>query len=300
MASRIAPVSLEYSSPRKLPPLSSSRATSEAFQALLGKLTETLSVVKPGSSQAQVYTVRQGDNLSQICQKAMSQQGFSTSLQDISRAVAVVAKANNIANPDVIHVGQSLDLRSLLSFKRGEGGPAGAKAFLPTPGPSGQLTRLIQSLSSVAASEKKGQAQGGQPWQSMLETPAEITSGYGTRKDPFTGRIDYHSGVDFAASQGTAVHPWKSGTVKFSGWQPEYGKIVIVAHDDGTETAYAHNSKNLVKAGQSVEAGTRIALLGSTGRSTGPHLHFELRQNGQTIDPTVLLKDGSFQIAKAL
>jgi murein DD-endopeptidase MepM/ murein hydrolase activator NlpD len=106
--------------------------------------------------------------------------------------------------------------------------------------------------------------------------------------------------VDLAASTGTTVYPWKTGIVKFSGWQPEYGKIVIVAHDDGTETAYAHNSKNLVKAGDHVEAGTSIALLGSTGRSTGPHLHFELRRDGQPADPGSLLQGGSFQIAKAL
>jgi murein DD-endopeptidase MepM/ murein hydrolase activator NlpD len=134
----------------------------------------------------------------------------------------------------------------------------------------------------------------------MLGAPSEVTSGYGSRKDPFTGRTEYHPGVDLAASKGTTVHPWKTGIVKFSGWQPEYGKIVIVAHDDGTETAYAHNSKNLVKAGDRVEAGTRIALLGSTGRSTGPHLHFELRRDGQPVDPSSLLQGGSLQIAKAL
>ena len=300
MALKIAPLSLEHPAPRQSLGSSPTPSASKAFQALLGKVRESLSVSSPTPRKASAYTVRQGDNLSQICQKAMAQQGLATSPQDIVRAVAAVAKANNIANPDLILIGQSLDLNAISSSQRGEGGPAGTQALFAESGTSARLTRLIQSLYTTASVEKKGQAPDGQGLERMLGAPSEVTSGYGNRTDPFTGRTAYHSGVDLAASTGTTVYPWKTGIVKFSGWQPEYGKIVIVAHDDGAETAYAHNSKNLVKAGDRVEANTRIALLGSTGRSTGPHLHFELRRDGQPVDPASPLQGGSLQIAKAL
>jgi len=300
MALKIAPLSLEHPAPRQSLGSTSTPSASKAFQALLDKVRESLSVSSPATRKASVYTVRQGDTLSQICQKAMAQQGLSTSSQDIARAVAAVAKTNNIANPDLILIGQTLDLNAISSSHRGEGGPAGTQALFAESGPSARLTRLIQSLYTTASVEKKDQAQDGQGLERMLGAPSEVTSGYGNRTDPFTRRTSYHSGVDLAAIKGTTVYPWKTGIVKFSGWQPEYGKIVVVAHDDGAETAYAHNSKNLVKAGDRVEAGTRIALLGSTGRSTGPHLHFELRRDGQAIDPASPLQGGSLQIAKAL
>jgi murein DD-endopeptidase MepM/ murein hydrolase activator NlpD len=234
----------------------------------------------------------------------LRRQGRVPSSQDIANAVAVVAQANNIADPNRIQVGQTLNLNAVISSTVPAGGPRLAQVS-----PSQELTRIVQSLVAKASVEKTAQTArmsvhntgGGQgPWQRLVDAPVQVTSGYGFRKDPFGGGSEYHSGVDLAAAPGTAIHAWKSGIVKFSGWQPDYGRMVVVAHDDGTETAYAHNSTNLVKAGQQVDAHTRIALLGSTGRSTGPHLHFEVRRDGKPVDPEPLLQDGSLQIAKAL
>jgi len=89
--------------------------------------------------------------------------------------------------------------------------------------------------------------------------------------------------------------------VVFSGWKPGYGKTIIVRHDDGLETRYGHASKTLVKPGDRVDEGAEIALLGNTGRSTGPHLHFEVRRDGRSVDPLPYIQRGQqLQVAQAL
>jgi murein DD-endopeptidase MepM/ murein hydrolase activator NlpD len=112
-----------------------------------------------------------------------------------------------------------------------------------------------------------------------------VSSGFGYRKDPFTGRFKFHHGVDIAAADGTAVHPAKGGEVTFSGYQKGYGNVVVVDHGDGFVTKYAHNRANRVAAGDRVGPDTVIAEVGSTGRSTGPHLHFEVRYEGKQVHP---------------
>jgi flagellar protein FlgJ len=112
-----------------------------------------------------------------------------------------------------------------------------------------------------------------------------VSSGFGYRKDPFTGRYKFHHGVDIAASEGTAVYPAKEGEVRFSGYQKGYGNVVVVDHGDGFVTKYAHNRANRVAAGDRVGPDTVIAEVGSTGRSTGPHLHFEVRYEGKQVPP---------------
>lgn len=128
------------------------------------------------------------------------------------------------------------------------------------------------------------------PWAPVLDVPGRITSMYGKRNDPFTGRPDFHDGIDIAADFGSRIRPVRDGVVTFSGWQPGYGKVVIVRHGNGLETVYGHNAANLVKAGDRVNAESVLGLLGSTGRSTGPHLHFEVRQNGRSVDPMPYLQ----------
>jgi len=112
-----------------------------------------------------------------------------------------------------------------------------------------------------------------------------VSSGFGFRKDPFTGRIALHRGVDIAAPEGTAVYPVRSGEVTFSGRVKGYGNVVVVSHGDGFVTKYAHNRVNRVAVGDPVGPDTVIAEVGSTGRSTGPHLHFEVRYEGQNVRP---------------
>jgi murein DD-endopeptidase MepM/ murein hydrolase activator NlpD len=94
-----------------------------------------------------------------------------------------------------------------------------------------------------------------------------------------------HHGIDIAAPEGTSIHPVRGGEVTFSGSQQGYGNVVVVDHGDGSVTKYAHNRANRVAAGDRVETDTVIAEVGSTGRSTGPHLHFEARYEGKKIHP---------------
>ena len=115
-----------------------------------------------------------------------------------------------------------------------------------------------------------------------------ITSPVGMRHDPIDGLLRHHNGVDIAVQEGTPVKPVAPGIVSFSGFRPGYGNIVIIAHDDGMVTLYGHNSTCLVKEGERVEAGSTIALSGSTGRSTGPHLHFEAWKDGINMTTTFL------------
>ena len=113
-----------------------------------------------------------------------------------------------------------------------------------------------------------------------------VTSEFGYRRDPFTGERKGHSGMDLAVPTGTSVRAALPGTVTVSTYnQGGYGYYVMIDHGSGLSTLYGHNSQLLVRVGQTVEAGDVIALSGSTGRSTGPHLHFEVRINGERTNP---------------
>lgn len=111
------------------------------------------------------------------------------------------------------------------------------------------------------------------------------TSSFGTRRDPITGATATHNGVDWALPIGSSVVASNAGTVVCAGWVNGYGYAVYINHSDGRQTRYGHLSKVLVKTGQSVSQGERIALSGNTGRSTGPHVHFEIRINGKAVNP---------------
>ncbi|CAN6133835.1 Peptidase M23 [Methylophilaceae bacterium] len=111
------------------------------------------------------------------------------------------------------------------------------------------------------------------------------SSSYGWRIDPFNGNKAFHEGLDFSANAGAPIFAAAGGIVSAAETMPDYGKIVIVSHGSGLETRYAHTSKILVKVGDRVEKGQVVALVGNTGRSTGPHLHYEIRLNGNALDP---------------
>jgi murein DD-endopeptidase MepM/ murein hydrolase activator NlpD len=137
------------------------------------------------------------------------------------------------------------------------------------------------------------------PWSGLLNASnARLSSGFGMRKDPFTGRPQHHNGIDVAAPMGTKIYPYASGTVIRAGWNGGYGRMVTIRHDDGTETRYGHTSKNLVEVGDKVTLGEPIAEVGSTGRSTGPHLHFEMRRNGKPVDPVPYLSGPRLSVAQ--
>ena len=116
-----------------------------------------------------------------------------------------------------------------------------------------------------------------------------ISSRYGSRSDPVTGKKSFHRGVDFAVKRGTPIVAVASGIVNFSGRRAGYGRVVEIGHADGYTTVYAHNAANKVKVGEVVTKGQTIALVGSSGRSTGPHVHFEVLRNGRVVNPRKLL-----------
>jgi murein DD-endopeptidase MepM/ murein hydrolase activator NlpD len=116
-------------------------------------------------------------------------------------------------------------------------------------------------------------------------TKGWISSLYGSRTDPFTGKKSAHHGIDFVGKRGTDVIAVASGVVIRSERTDGYGNLVELRHADGYTTRYAHNQENLVQVGDLVTKGQTIALLGSTGRSSGPHVHFEVRKNGRSVNP---------------
>ncbi|MQQ06975.1 peptidoglycan DD-metalloendopeptidase family protein [Epibacterium sp. SM1979] len=124
----------------------------------------------------------------------------------------------------------------------------------------------------------------------VVRGSSRLTSGFGFRRHPITGGRRMHHGIDLAGRHGTDIYATADGVVSFAGWQSGYGRIVIIKHDFGIETRYAHNSNIRVKVGQRVSRGDHIADMGNTGRSTGTHLHYEVRVNGKAVNPMIYIK----------
>ena len=148
-----------------------------------------------------------------------------------------------------------------------------------------QLSRIEQQIAAVsdAAAQRS---------LDLMRVPtripvlgAELASRFGNRSDPFTGRHAFHAGLDFSARHGTPILAAAGGTVVYAGYRSDYGNMVEIRHGNGLSTRYAHASKLLVRQGAVVAPGDTLALVGSTGRSTGPHLHFEVLRDGEQTDP---------------
>jgi murein DD-endopeptidase MepM/ murein hydrolase activator NlpD len=121
--------------------------------------------------------------------------------------------------------------------------------------------------------------------QLIPPSDASISSNFGWRVHPILGDSRFHSGIDFGDDYGSTIRAADNGVVIFAGWYGGYGNAVIINHGEGITTLYAHLSKIDVSEGQKVQVGEAIAAVGSTGLSTGPHLHFEVRKDGEPVDP---------------
>ncbi|HJX37048.1 MAG TPA: M23 family metallopeptidase [Anaerolineae bacterium] len=165
-----------------------------------------------------------------------------------------------------------------------------------------ELSLLLAALNARVeriAPEKRQDPQGLE-WQLRLIAAApkrwplkgEITSGFGYRVLPEGGRLEFHQAVDIGAWYGTPVYATKAGKVVFAGWRPGLGWTVVLEHEMGFSTVYGHNSWYFVDPGDGVEEGQRIALSGDSGRSTGPHLHYEIQLEGVPVDPMIYLSLG--------
>jgi murein DD-endopeptidase MepM/ murein hydrolase activator NlpD len=126
------------------------------------------------------------------------------------------------------------------------------------------------------------------PKRDRMPVKGQITSAFGNRRDPIKGVHRHHDGMDIAAPEGTPIRSIRGGEVSFSGKRGGYGNVVIVDHGKGLTTRYAHCRDLNVKTGDRVYPGTILGTVGSTGRSTGPHLHLEARRNGKALDPETL------------
>jgi len=138
-------------------------------------------------------------------------------------------------------------------------------------------------------SDQVGQSQVAIPSLKPVKN-ASFTSGFGARSDPFQGRTAMHGGIDLAGPVGTEIYATADGVVGRSAWAGGYGNLVELDHGKGIQTRYGHLSKSLVTAGQRVKRGDLIARMGSTGRSTGSHLHYEVRIDGKAVNPVPFMQ----------
>jgi murein DD-endopeptidase MepM/ murein hydrolase activator NlpD len=149
-----------------------------------------------------------------------------------------------------------------------------------------QITRLTRTLGSI-------------PVRKPIDSELDLQSGFGVRTDPFLGTPALHTGLDLHGETGDPVRATGDGTVIAAGWNGGYGRTVDIDHHNGVSTRYAHLSSIDVRVGQSVKSGQILGKLGSTGRSTGPHLHYETRLKGEAVDPQKFLRAGT-RLAGAL
>ncbi|MGO5029980.1 murein hydrolase activator EnvC family protein [Candidatus Agathobaculum pullicola] len=151
---------------------------------------------------------------------------------------------------------------------------------------SGEMQEVSNQIAALSA---QSAASGGVPYSGTFVWPTPscttTSSAYGYRVHPIYGTVKFHAGEDIPASHGAEILAAASGTVTTAGWVSGYGNYTVIDHGGGTMTAYGHQSSIIVSVGQYVEQGQVIGYVGSTGNSTGPHLHFEVYQNGSTVDP---------------
>jgi murein DD-endopeptidase MepM/ murein hydrolase activator NlpD len=175
-------------------------------------------------------------------------------------------------------------LTTALAETKNIGGP-----FLPVNFGETESPRILQPMLAVARNfdsyERIKGAVAALPLLSPLKEAERLTSGFGFRVDPIRRTLAFHAGVDFKGPYREVVLATSDGVVTKAGWDGGYGKLVEIAHDNGVTTRYGHLSWVAVSPGQRVNRGDIVGRLGNTGRSTGPHLHYETRVNGRAIDP---------------
>jgi murein DD-endopeptidase MepM/ murein hydrolase activator NlpD len=170
------------------------------------------------------------------------------------------------------------------------GGPFVALKLTPSAGPfEKQLYRINTTRTEM---DRLNRTLALVPYRKPVIGEVEFTSGFGVRSDPFLGRPAMHTGLDFRASTGDPVRVTANGKVISAGWSGGYGRMVEVDHGNGLSTRYGHLSEINVRVGEVVKIGQVIGAVGSTGRSTGPHLHYETRIEGEAVDPQKFLRAG--------
>jgi murein DD-endopeptidase MepM/ murein hydrolase activator NlpD len=191
-----------------------------------------------------------------------------------------VDRLSSVLSPIGIEVGEAAT-----EANEAQGGPLIPTADMHFVERSALVTRTLDDIGALRSAALL------KPVGIPLKT-AHVSSRFGYRLDPFLKRRAFHAGIDFVASAGTTVRATAAGVVTNASWSGGYGNMVEVDHGGGVSTRYGHLSAFLVSVGDHVEAGDAIARVGSTGRSTGPHLHYETLRDGQTVNPAVYLAAG--------
>ncbi|MBP5357563.1 MAG: peptidoglycan DD-metalloendopeptidase family protein [Treponema sp.] len=248
-----------------------------------------VSYMQPVSFQN--YTVRSNDTVGGIC--------YKFGLSKIDTIIGV----NNIGNVRDLRVGQKLRIPSrdglIHSVTSGDTLEKLATKFSVSIADLLDVNDLSSSTLSIGQeifipgarldSDTLERAMG-EVFRYPITASWRLTSKFGSRIDPISGVRKNHTGIDMACPTGTAIKAAMTGTVAFTGYNNTYGYYVIINHHDNYQTLYAHMSKILTKKGDRVSQGDKIGLVGSTGYSTGPHLHFTVYKNGNLVDPQTLLK----------
>lgn len=251
-------------------------SSGSAFPRLLTEAGRRLHAAADGPRAAAadnartIRTVRSGDTLSHMVQAALHDAGMPVNAGVLYRAVGIVAGANRLTDPDRIRPGQAIDLSAVVPG----GKPDGRNAEIRR---DGVIAEADESAVGILHGLKAF----------MQSFAGRFTSSFGPRADPVTGARAFHAGVDIRMPAGSLIYPAAPGRVLFSGRTLGYGNLVVLAHAGGFTTSYGHNASNLIPAGTAVDREMPIAVVGATGRATGPHLHFEVRKDGRPIDPDV-------------
>ena len=240
------------------------------YQTYKVKSGDTISGIAKKFGLTNISTLISVNDLGNVRQLGAGQKLKIPSLDGIVYTVKAGDSLNSIASANKIKLENLLDVNELTS----ETLTVGQQLFLP----------------GVGLDQKTLQSRMGELFMVPITAKFRWTSPYGWRSDPFTGVQSFHTGTDMACPEGTPILAAMSGKISEVGNNRTYGNYIIINHGNGYQTVYAHMSKTIAKKGQWVSQGTKIGLVGSTGYSTGPHLHFMVYKNGNRIDPMTVLK----------
>ncbi len=260
-------------------------------------------------NELQLYKTNQEEFTEFQKTKTEQQQKLQKLLQDNEKMLRDVNELTNlekklrraiIRDVDSSKLGTNLSLNtetaisSPYSGKGGNGSMTGLSAMKALEAQNKNIENMLTDTKK-SVSELLGEMEGrsGKLAAFPNQWPTEggvISSSYGSRMDPIASGKEWHDGIDIAAEFGSPVFASGAGTIEISGWNGGYGRYILINHENGYKTAYGHMSTLIAPVGKKVAKGEIIGLIGSTGYSTGPHLHFEVTTEGQSIDPYFVLK----------
>lgn len=228
------------------------------------------------------------ENLRAISSEVEEKLKAIDSLQEVVKSLVGLEKSNEDSNNNKMQSSNSLPSRGSISLRKNNFVDTYESDAVKIKELSSLLNKSYEDLNSLIEDvEIKLKYLDAKP--NLMPTTGKITSGFGYRKNPFGKGIEFHNGIDIANDIGTKIKAAGSGIVTFAGYNSSYGRYIIISHGYGYQSVYGHNKKILVKVGDKVEKGQIISEMGSSGRSTGPHLHFEVRLNGNPVDPLTVI-----------